>query len=160
MPSFVPLRGDLLFVRGKSLLDQPIIAVTHSQYTHVAGYIKPDQLVEAQGFRKTGYQSPDFYAGQSDIYRYRQLTTEQWIALSRFIQQEIGSRYDYLLLGWELIRVGLGVALPYFRNRRKICSTLWADAYRAAGIDLCPGIRYPTPGELANSALLEQVGSF
>jgi uncharacterized protein YycO len=151
--------ADLVFIRGNRLLDEPIKIITGSKYTHVAGSVKKHTLVEAQGLRKTGYQSMETYLGVADIYTCPALTDRQRAEVIHYVLQQVGSRYDYLLLLWEALRYILGVVLPYFKTRRKICSTLWADAYKAAGIDLCPGVKYPTPGDLANSPLLVMVGS-
>ncbi len=151
--------ADLIFIRGTRWLDFPVKLVTQSQYTHVAGYVGEHQLIEAQSFRNTGYLPSAAYAGAADVFRYPRLTSSQAARIVRFARHEVGSHYDYLLLGWEFFRLSLGIVLPYMKNKRRICSTLWADAFTSAGIALCPTLRYPTPGDLTRSGLLRKVGS-
>ena len=40
----------------------------------------------------------------------------------------------------------------------RICTELVVDAYREVGVDLTPGIEYPTPDDIARSELLVKVG--
>lgn len=152
--------ADLILIRGHQWIDLPVKLVTGSQYTHVAGYVGSDRLIEAQGLRKTGYQNLHTYQGVSDVYRYPSLTLLKSQDIIMFAQRKVGSRYDYMLLGWEFVRHVFGVILPYAKNNRRICSTLWADAYKSAGINLCPNIQYPTPSDLVKSPLLRKVGTF
>ncbi|GIM47050.1 hypothetical protein DNHGIG_25990 [Collibacillus ludicampi] len=160
MTSFVIRPGDLIFVGGSDLLGRIIEEVTDSPYCHVAGLVKENELIEAQGFRKTGYQGLDYYAGRADVYTCDSLTNEQIKEIVEYVTDFVGTRYDYLLLAWEWARYKLHRVWPYKETKTRICSTLWADAYREAGVDLCPGIIYPTPGDLAKSSLLRKVCSF
>ncbi|UOF88862.1 hypothetical protein LSG31_13020 [Fodinisporobacter ferrooxydans] len=152
--------GDLVFVRGTTWFEKAIEDITSSQYSHVAGIVKENELIEAQGFRKTGYQGLDCYYGQSDIFTCAGLSDEQRQAIIECVLSEVGTRYDYILILWEAVRYLLHKVFPYKETKRRICSTLWADAYKAAGIDLCPGIRYPSPEDLAQSKLLKKIGSY
>ncbi len=152
--------ADLIFIHSNRWIDFPIKLVTQSQYTHVAGYVGSKKLIEAQGLRKTGYEILGTYKGVSDVYRYPHLTLQQTQQIIVFAHNEVGSRYDYLLIGWETLRHVFGVILPYVKNKRRICSTLWADAYKAAGVDLCPNQPYPTPSDLVKSPCLRKIGAF
>lgn len=151
--------ADLILVRGNQWVDLPVKLVTKSQYTHVAGYVGANKLIEAQGLRKTGYQGLQTYYGACDIYRCPALnfSTSQQVIL--FSESKVGSHYDYPLLAWEFFRFTFGVMLPYVKNNRRICSTLWADAYKHAGVHLCPTQEYPTPSDLVKSPLLRKIGS-
>jgi len=152
--------SDLILVRGDGLLGNTIEVVTHSLYSHVAGLAKPNELIEAQGFRKTGYQGLDYYAGSTDVYTCDELTDEQRMLIVDNVENYIGRRYSYLLIVWEFLRYTVGLSLAPSKDWQPvICSTLWVNVYRAVGIDLCPGIRFPTPGDIANSQLLRKVGS-
>ncbi|KPV41842.1 hypothetical protein [Alicyclobacillus ferrooxydans] len=151
--------ADLIFVRGTRWLDFPVKLATRSQYTHVGGYVGKGQLIEAQGLRKTGYEPVATYERAADVYRCTSLTPVQINRIMDYVHHEIGGRYDYLLIGWEAFRHIFGLMLPYFKNQRRICSTLWADAYRAAGINLCPQHQYPTPADLVMSRYLRKIGS-
>jgi hypothetical protein len=149
--------GDLILVRGTNCIDKGIEGITHSPYSHAAGIVKENELIEAQGFRKTGYQGLDFYSGHADLYTCDALTDEQRHKIVDYVAAEVGSHYDYLLIVWEAIYHLFHWFLPYKEVNKRICSTLWSDAYLAAGVNLCPGIRYPTPGDLAKSPLLRKI---
>lgn len=153
-------QGDLIFVRGSKWINKEIESITHSPYYHVAGIVKENEVIEAQGFRKTGYQGLDFYSGHTDLYKCDSLTNEQRQKIVDYVISEAGSHYDYLLIVWEAIYHLFHWVLPYKEGNKRICSTLWANAYLAAGVNLCPGIRYPTPGDLAKSPLLRKIDSF
>jgi uncharacterized protein YycO len=149
--------ADLIFVRGHDIVSRAIEDITDCPYSHVAGYVKDNELIEAQWYRKVGYQTLDHYDGLYDVYTCDQLTDTQRKLIIEYATKRIGTRYDYLLIAWEALRYLAHITLPYHNDYRVICSTLWSDAYRYAGIDLCPGIRYPTPADLAQSKLLRKV---
>jgi hypothetical protein len=152
--------ADLILVRGSDLIAEAIEGITHSPYSHVAGLVKPNELIEAQAFRKTGYQGLDFYDGAADAFTCDQLTDGQRAQIVSNVTAYVGTHYSYMLLLWELLRYSLGVIiLPGVDWQPIICSTLWARAYRDAGIDLCPGVRFPTPADIATSPLLKPIGS-
>lgn len=52
--------ADFILVRGDDLIGNTIELITHSPYSHVAGQIKSNEFIEAQAFRKMGYQGLDF----------------------------------------------------------------------------------------------------
>lgn len=74
-----PRIADLIFVRGTGPISRAIEEIEHSPYSHVAGVVKENELIEAPA---------------------------------------------------------------------RICSYLWADAYRQNGIDRWPGIRFPSPADV------------
>jgi hypothetical protein len=154
--------ADLVLVRGNEGLSYEIEWITRSPYSHVAGVVKPNELIEAQAFRKTGYQGLDYYSGCSDVFTCDIATDEQRDQIVANVERFIGSHYSYLLIVWELIRYAFGVTfMPKKSWDPIICSTLWVvEGYRSVGIDLCPGIRFPTPGDVANSKLLIKIGSY
>ncbi len=153
--------GDLIFIRGTEGIAGPIKKITRSPYTHIAGIVLNNKLIESQGMRKTGYEDLGTYRGVADVYTCNSLTDQQRNEVVRLVKQKIGTKYDYMLIGWLACRHLIGNIIPLVaNNKRGICTTLWADAYKTAGIDLCPDIQYPTPGELSKSTLLECVGSF
>lgn len=152
--------GDLIFEKGTDFISDAIEDISKSIYSHTAGLVKENVLIEANGFRKIGYQALDYYAGRTDVYTCDDLTDEQRKAIVDYVIKEVGGHYDYVLLAWEFIRCEFNLILPYQEGKTvRICSTLWADAYRQAGIDLCPGVKFPSPGDLASSKLLRKVGS-
>lgn len=152
--------ADLILVKGTGWISKTIKDVGRSLYSHVAGIVKENELMEAQGFKRTGYQVLDYYAGRADVFTCDELTEVQRRLILECVKQEVGGNYDYLLLAWEFLRYVFNLILPYKEGRtRRICSTLWADAYRSVGIDLCPGIKYPSPADVAQSKLLRKIGS-
>ncbi len=155
--------GDLIFIRGTQGIAAPIQKITHSPYTHIAGLLPDNRVFESQALRRTGPQPLETYRGVSDVYTCPELTASERDAIVRAVMQWIGTRYDYGLFGSLAVRHIFGDTVPIplvASKRRHICTTLWTQAYRAVGIDLCPGIEYPTPGELAKSPVLKFVGSF
>lgn len=152
--------GDLILERGTGPISEAIEQISHSPYSHVAGYVKDNELIEANGFRRIGYQVLDFYIGRVDVFRCSGLTDGLRSQIVDYAKNEIGGHYDYFLLGWEYLRYVFHLILPYKEpTATRICSTLWSDAYRSVGIDLCPGIKFPSPGDLAESRLLQKIGS-
>lgn len=153
--------GDLILVRGEGLISEAIEHVEGGPYSHTAGYVGNDELIEAEGFRKTGYTLTCAYKGHADVFRCDSMTDEQEGKILLSAVRSVGGHYDYALLIVELIRYWFGVLMPYREPpNSRICSTLWAvGCYRKAGIDLCPGIRFPSPGDLSASKLLRKVGS-
>lgn len=152
--------ADIILVCGDGPISRAIEMVEGSQYSHTAGWVKPGELIEANGFRRTGYQALDYYDGRADVFRCETLTDEQKAKIVEYAKWNVGMKYSYVLLFVELIRYWFGIWLPFNQGVNRICSTLWADAYRAAGIDLCPGIKYPSPADLRNSKLLRKIGSY
>jgi hypothetical protein len=151
--------ADLVIVRGTDWMGRVVEEITQSPYCHVAGIVKENELIEANAFRWTGYAGLDAYKGQADVYTCDLLTDEQREKIVEYVTAFVGTHYDYLLLFWEWSRYKLRWVWPYKEKHSRICSTLWADAYREARVDLCPDILYPTPRDLANSPLLRKVGS-
>lgn len=151
--------GDIVLVRGVGGISEVIEDITNSPYSHTAGIIQGTEIIEAQGLRKTGYNDISVYKGTADVYRCSLLNSDRRKRLIELAKFEVGSHYDYLLLFWELIRYKLHISLPYDEGNSRVCSTLWAGLYKEVGVDLCPGIKYPSPGDLARSKLLEKVGT-
>ena len=150
--------GDLVIVQGRGFFSHIIEDVTDSSYSHVAIIVNQEQVIEAMGLKRTGYQTINFYRGQ-DVFTCPLLTEIQRQQIVNFLINQIGTHYDYLLLFWELIRYGFHVLFPYTEDKKYICSTLAADAYKVAGVNLTPKIKYPSPADIANSKLLTKIGS-
>jgi cell wall-associated NlpC family hydrolase len=150
--------ADLIFVRGSTTIAHIIEDVSRSPYSHVAGIVKPNELIEAQGGRRTGYAALDLYDGAADVYTCDSLTDAQREAVVDFAMKQQGTRYAYGLIGWEAVHFLLHIDLPYKEHGEFDCSQLWYDAYKAAGIDLCPSMKIVAPADLAQSQLLRKVG--
>ena len=151
--------GDLIFIRGSEGIAGTIKRLTKSPYTHMAGFATYQDIIESQALRRTGWDTAKRYREVGDLYVCDSLTKEQRLKIVEHVMDQIGTKYDYLLvgrLGWHLLRGK--TTLRHNTRGKHICTTLWVDAYRAAGIDLCPGNPYPTPADLAASSKLRYVG--
>jgi uncharacterized protein YycO len=153
--------GDIGLEKGTGWISKTIEDFEHSKYSHATTFIGNNELIEAEGFQRTGAVPIEKYKGQLDIYTCDSLTDEQRQSIKQYLIKQVGSRYDYLLLLVEAIRYVFHVVLPYKEHfHSHICSTLVADAYKSVGIDLCPGIKYPSPADLSNSKLLRKIGTY
>lgn len=152
--------GDIVLVHGSTWIDHVIRIFTGSSYTHVAGIVQQNKAVDILPFSKTSYKNFWSYAGQADVYTCDNLTDEQRKKVVAYITGRLGTNYDYWLVLWQASRYSLHWMWPYDSRQNYLCSTLWADAYREVGVDLCPNVRYPTPGDLAQSGLLRKVESY
>ncbi|MCL6454378.1 MAG: hypothetical protein K6T78_12270 [Alicyclobacillus sp.] len=148
--------ADLVFVRGRSLIDRAIEEVTHSLYSHVALVVDAEHLVEAQGAERVEIVGADKYSGCAEVYRadIDDATRSKIVANA---VARCGQPYGYGLIAEELVREETGVQLPWSAHSHPICSTLVADAIRSAGLPLCQGIAYPAPGDIARDGLYHAV---
>lgn len=152
--------GDIGLDKGKDWISKTIEEFENSKYSHATAYVENGTLIEAYGFKPTGYVPISKYKNQLDIYTCERLTDEQRIRIKEYLQTQVGSHYDYLLIFVEAIRYGLHVILPFKEPfHSHICSTLVADAYESVGIGLCPNIKYPSPADLSQSKLLKKIES-
>lgn len=146
---------DILIFRGTNdVLDYAIQGITRSKYDHVAGAIKGDLIIEARN--KVTYYDVKNEDDPYDVYRYDGLTLEQQQRILTYVKSQVGKQYSYLLLFLQFFRYVFGFNIPNM-GKKIICSTLWVEAYRSVGIDLCPGIRYPSPADVANSRLIRKI---
>ncbi|WAH37709.1 C40 family peptidase [Alicyclobacillus dauci] len=152
--------ADLIFIKGDGFFSRVIERIEHSPYSHVAGVVKPNELVESIAFRPIGYGGVDTYDGVADVFTCNQLTDAQRQAVVNFVIERIGTGYDYPIIGWELFHYEFHIDLPYREDGKDFdCSELWRVAYKSVGIDLCPGLEYASPGDMVLSPLLRKVGS-
>jgi uncharacterized protein YycO len=153
--------GDICLDKGTGWISKTIEDFEHSKYSHATTFIGYDNLIEAEGFERTGTVPIEKYQNQLDIYTCDSLTDAQRQEIKEYLIKEVGSRYDYLLLLVEAIRYVFHVVLPYKEPfKSHICSTLVVDAYKSVGIELCPNIKYPSPADLSNSKLLRKIGTY
>jgi len=151
--------GDLVLVRGIGIVSDIIEDIEHSSYSHSAGIVSDGTIIEAQGFQITNYVPLSKYKGMADIFTCDILTDKQREEIVEYVRKEVGSHYDWLLLLLEGIRYLFHIIIPYKEHKNRICSTLWNDAYKSVGVDLCPNIKYPSPADLSKSKLLRKVDS-
>ncbi|WP_425805507.1 hypothetical protein ACHOLT_02245 [Desulfitobacterium sp. Sab5] len=152
--------GDLLLIQGNTWIDKVIKRITGSSYTHVAGVVGPDEAVEILPFKRTNYQKLETYTGRVDVFTCNSLTDDQRRKIVEHAVNKVGAKYDYKLIIWEASRYLFHWVWPYKARDNSLCSTLWADAYRNAGINLCPDIIYPSPGDLGESPIIQKVDNY
>lgn len=151
--------ADLILVKGTNWISHFIEDVEKSPYSHVAIYMGNDQLIEAQGFKRTGFVPLSTYKGMTDIYTCDEATDKQRQKIVDYLTKEVGTHYSYLLFAWEFVRYETGILLPYDPGPNRICSYLATEAYAKNVLNLCPGIRFPSPADVAQSKLLRKIGS-
>lgn len=151
--------GDLVFVRGTSLIDVAIEDITRGPYSHVALAMSFEQLIEAQCGEPVGYVPASKYAGSADVHRSA-LPLETIHAIVANASDALGEHYGYGLIVEELVREETGIQLPVRENKHTICSVLVSDAIRRAGIVFCPGIEYPAPSDEAQDGLYRYFFSY
>lgn len=87
--------GDLIFVRGHSLMDEIIRLFEPGPYTHVAVAVSPTRIIEAQYNRRVGYS--DFAYTDYTVVDLN-LTDEQREKVVQAADGLVGEWYNYLEL--------------------------------------------------------------
>lgn len=149
--------GDLIFYKNPTLIGKEIRELQNSPYSHVAGVIKPNELIEADWFG-VEYEALDTYVGMSDIYRC-DISDIQREQLAQYVTKQLGKRYSYLLLAWEFFRYKFNITLPYKNKNSIICSKLWNDGYRFIGNPLSDYI-FASPDDLIDGGKIYKIGSY
>ena len=150
--------GDIILVRGQGIISDIIKDISHSKYSHTAIYIGNDLIIEAEGFKKTGYVSINKYKGTADVFRCDNLSDRKRAKIAEYLKGQVGGQYDWLLLFLEFLRYVFHTTIRYKEKFNcHICSMLGGDAYKTIGVFLCPGIKYPSPGDISESKLLRKV---
>lgn len=152
--------GDLIFIKGKGIIQEAIEDISHSPYSHCAILIKTNELIEAQFGRKTGWQALDIYKDVSDVYRCDEMTEEQRKIVIDYVVSCIGEKYSVKLILWEGLHYVFHIDCPMEEEHEHDCSQLIVDGFRRANLDPNANLRYLSPGDLAKSNLLRYVGSF
>lgn len=149
--------GDILLISGNTLVDKIIKLVTRSPYSHVVGVVNPNQVVEILPLSTVRLKKIQDYTGRADVFTCERLSNDDRRKIISFVMGKIGASYDYDLIIWEASRYLFNWVWPYDNKDSSLCSTLWSEAYRKAGIDLCPDVKFPVPGDLAKSRYLHKV---
>ena len=152
--------GDILLISGNTLVDKIIKLVTRSPYSHVVGVVNPNQVVEILPLSTARFKKIQDYTGRADVFTCERLSNDDRRKIVDYVTGKIGASYDYYLIIWEASRYLFNWVWPYDNKDSSLCSTLWSEAYRKAGIDLCPDVKFPVPGDLAKSRYLHKVGIY
>lgn len=151
---------DIVLVKNEtSWISEEIEEVTKSIYSHSAIIIKENTLIEAGTF-DVRYNALDSYNGHYDVYRCPFLDSFDKAQIVNYLVKQIGKKYDYKLLIYEWVRYRLNIILPFwFKNSDSvICSELVKDSFlNTIGINLTPGIQYPSPKDISESKLLTKI---
>lgn len=134
--------------------------ITHSPYSHVALCISDTEVIEAifpDGVHETSITK---YEGKADIYTPLAVPYDITSAITKSISF-LGERYDDLLIIYEFFKDEIDLRFSYHEKRHKdlICSTCIRDSF-LPNINLTPGIKYPTPGDLSKSTVLQLKGEY
>lgn len=143
--------GDIILVRGTSLLDRAIQWASVSPYSHAA-LVGDGHLIEALGHVT---RSPlGRYALRGDVFRVMAATDVQRRAAVAAAEQRVGQFYGWQMVAADAARDILHIPWWYrVKPRRLDCSGLVWWAWWSAGVDLTHAVA-PSPGDLADSPLL------
>lgn len=155
------LKGDLLFLSGKGIIKSIIEEITNSRYYHCAIFIDKENVVEAQGGRKSGTTPLSYYLNSGDklvVFRDVTLTDEERERIINYANSQSGLEYDYFGILAELARYELNISLDdYNEGKRRICSTFVNDCAKSVGRNWS-NVHIPSPADLLNSGKLKRIG--
>ncbi|MBN1467738.1 MAG: hypothetical protein JW924_03350 [Fusobacteriaceae bacterium] len=137
------MKGDILAVKHYSWMGSRIRKATNCDYNHVAMFIDDEWIVEATfaGVKKTNID--DYIKRQKQnklslsIFRINDLTEKQLNLMCLFLEDQIGTKYDFiqLIVLWVFLVLGISRRLEPIDNSHKwICSELIAESAYNAGI--------------------------
>lgn len=131
--------GDIVFVRGEftSLVDDAIKVgemILDKQpfakcYAHAAVYVGGNTVMEAQGFRKSGFANIGDYVGDYDIGHIDMTYIQREKFLSA-LSNENNLPYDWPGIFWLGVKILTGYDHKYKEHRTRYCSKYigWALA--------------------------------
>jgi len=150
------LPGDVLLVEGTSVFDKLIRWATNSPYNHAA-IVATDcvSVIEAQ--TPVALRIPaSFYAGRADVWRPMPFAPNVALAASARAERFVGKPYGWAeVLGsglWDVAHIPLRYKLRTFD-----CSGLVVQSYADVGL-LITWHPFPAPGDIAFSAIVQNVG--
>ncbi|KIL38297.1 hypothetical protein SD70_27160 [Gordoniibacillus kamchatkensis] len=127
--------GDLIFVSGIDVISRIIRWVTESKYSHVAIYVGGGRVIEAQAFRKVGFQELAYYEGKYDVKPIR-LREPQRIHGLVWILNQRGRPYSYWSDFVILLRCLFNIHIPWHEGLAIICSRLGRDFLFHCGLPI------------------------
>jgi len=144
--------ADIILVKGTDILDKLIEDAEHSVYSHCALAINDTTVIQAAfaGVDYLNINSFDIY----DVYTCDSLTDDQRSGIINYAVSQLGKKYDYKLLAWEIVHLEFDFEFPIEEKNKFICSTFVADSYDSQKVFICPTDLYPTPEDISISELL------
>lgn len=145
-------KGDILFVWGKSLVEELITDISHGA-SHCALFVDENTVCEAQFGRVVGEANLQDYIDDKNTVRLEvwtddSLTDEQREDMIAYAKTMYGQHYDVKLIPLELIHFLTRNNLEWYREgNEKICSTLVYSAGLKEGRDWSMYVN-PSPPEL------------
>lgn len=153
--------GDVLFVWGKSFIDEAIEFVTHGA-SHCALFLDNQFVAEAQGGRVIGTTLVSDYLNLDnhlEIWRDEILTEQDRTNMVSYAKNQFGTQYDYLAIIAELARFELDISIDHFHEgKRRICSSYVNDIAMSVGHNWSNATHTPAPIDLLNSGKLTRIG--
>ena len=127
-------KGDIINVKGTSVMSRLIMLLTRSEYSHSACYVGNRKIIECDwgGVQLKILSEKTIY----DIYRHVNATEQQIETAVDWMLEQVGAKYDFMGLLWigmnrlRLRKKRLGM------ERKFWCSELIADGYFIAKIPL------------------------
>lgn len=152
-------KGDIINVKGTSLMSRLIMIITRSEYSHSACYAGGKKIIESDwsGVQLKFLSEKTKY----DIYRHIHATEEQLEIAVNWMIERAGAKYDFMGLIW--------IGMNKLRIRKKKqdgvkkfwCSELIADGYLNAKIKL--NVNFNTfkvsPQDLSNDERMMMISS-
>lgn len=117
-----PQAGDIVFVRGNSLISKLIRLFDKGRFSHVAIFVSETHIIEAEyntKVRIVPFSYKDYEIVHLNLARYEQSH------IKRLARRFIGKQYDYVQIFRLLIELRFGLKL-FSRNTPKqvVCSEL------------------------------------
>ena len=153
------LPGDIICVKGTSLISKLIKRATKSEYSHCAIVIstEPCQIVEID--YKYHLKINAIHYTYYDVFRCENISNTQLDTIKNYLMSSLGAQYDFLQLFTQWLNI-LVKAFPIVNSPiRFLCSEVIDRAYQKAGRDLAPEAveGNVTPADLSRSKLLFKV---
>jgi len=162
-------QGDILLYKGRTFVSWAIKFFTRSEYSHAGIAVKwNDRLMVMEAIRKGVIVNPL----RRSLKRYKG-SVEWWSCKEEindgdrhkmiiFAQKELGKDFAFWLLFCFAFAISffirdLNKRVAFRREKKLFCSLYVAEIYSQAGKDLRKDLsdRFTSPGDIANSPLLE-----
>lgn len=128
--------GDIVFVRGKTLMSKLIRFFDKGEFSHVAMAVSPNLIIEAQYGTKVRIVPFRFNYEDCEIVDLG-LTEEQRKQIQRNANKYVGKRYDYLQA------IGLALKRGIDNQNAYICTEIIHEMLGCVGYECCPNDMKP-----------------